>query len=150
MGQNVALNLVHAKAPNVHMPGFRHLRWNRLQRNYHSPLVILVVKGSQCPPIFPNDCLHDFRTRNIASRKGVVMQFSHARGCHMVFWKPVPPLQRVPRLACSVASLSRYPGHQLLRSCSLHCKTFTGYLLGKELPSAYTATHSMQDCIPAP
>ena len=66
------------------------------------------------------------------------------------FWRLVQPLQRVPRLACSVASLSRYPGHQLLRSCSLHCKTFTGYLLGKELPAAYTMTHSMQHCIPAP
>ena len=39
-------------------------------------------------------------------KKGGVMQLSHARGCHMVFWKPIQPLQRVPRLACSVASLS--------------------------------------------
>ena len=78
------------------------------------------------------------------------MQLRHARGCHMVFWKPIQPLQRVPRLACSVASLSWYPGHQLLKCYSLHCKTLAGYLLGKELPSAYTVTHSMQHCIPAP
>ena len=39
-------------------------------------------------------------------KKGGVMQLRHARGCHMVFWKPIQPLQRVPRLACSVASLS--------------------------------------------
>ena len=78
------------------------------------------------------------------------MQLSHARGCHMVFWEPIQPLQRVPRLACSVASLSWYPGHQLLKCYSLRCKTLTGYLLGKELPSAYTVTHSMQHCIPAP
>ena len=83
-------------------------------------------------------------------QKGGVMQLRHARGCHMVFWKPVQPLQRVPRLACSVASLSWYPGHQLLKCYSLHCKTLADYLLGKELPSAYTVTHSMQDCIPAP
>ena len=83
-------------------------------------------------------------------KKGGVMQLRHARGCHMVFWEPIQPLQRVPRLACSVASLSWYPGHQLLKCYSLHCKTLTGYLLGKELPSAYTVTHSMQHCIPAP
>ena len=78
------------------------------------------------------------------------MQLRHARGCHMVFWKPVQPLQRVPRLACSVASLSRYPGHQLLRHCSLHRNTSTGYLLGEEPPSARRMAHDMQHCIPAP
>ena len=83
-------------------------------------------------------------------QKGGVMQLRHARGCHMVFWKPIQPLQRVPRLACSVGSLSLYPGHQLLECYSLHCKTLAGYLLGKELPSAHTVTHSMQHCIPAP
>ena len=82
--------------------------------------------------------------------KGGVMQLRHVRGCCTVFWKPVQPLQRVPRLACSVASLSLYPGHQLLECYSLHCKTLTGYLLGKEPPSAYTATHNMQHCISAP
>ena len=56
----------------------------------------------------------------------------------------------MPRLACSVANLGLYPGHQLLECYSLHCKTLTGYLLGKEPPSAYTATHNMQHCISAP
>ena len=68
----------------------------------------------------------------------------------MLFWEPIQSLQRVPRLACSVASLSWYLGHKLLKCHSLHCKTLTGHLSGKELPSAYTVTHSMQHCIPAP
>ena len=101
---------------------------------------------NECVPVHTN--IHAYASRN--TQKGVVMQLRHARGCHIVFWKPVQPLQRVPRLACSVASLSWYPGHQLLECYSLHCKTLTGYLLGKELPSAYTVTHSMQHCIPAP
>ena len=83
-------------------------------------------------------------------KKGGVTQLRHTRGCHTVFWKPVQPLQRVPRLACSVASLSCYPGHQLLKCYSLHHNTLAGYLLGKELPSAYTVALSMQHCIPAP
>ena len=78
------------------------------------------------------------------------MTFGYARECCTAFWQPFRPLQRVPRLACSVASLSLYPGHQLLECYSLHCKTLTGYLLGKEPPSAYTATHNMQHCISAP
>ena len=78
------------------------------------------------------------------------MQLRHARGCHIVFWRLFQPLQRVPMLACSVASLSCYPGHQLIGQYSLHCNALAGYLLGKGPPSAYTMAHNMQHCIPAP
>ena len=70
-------------------------------------------------------------------QKDGVMQIRQARGCHMVFWQLIQPLQRVPKLICSVASLNLCSGHQLLECYSLHCKTLAGYLLGKGLPSAY-------------
>ena len=87
---------------------------------------------------------------NRVSKRVWSCSFVMSEDAMIVFWRLVQPLQRVPRLACSVASLSRYPGHQLLRHCSLHHSTSTGYLLGKEPPSAYRMAHDMQHCIPAP
>ena len=87
---------------------------------------------------------------NCVSKRVWSCSFVMSEDAMIVFWRLVQPLQRVPRLACSVASLSRYPGHQLLRHCSLHHSTSTGYLLGKEPPSAYRMAHDMQHCIPAP
>ena len=42
--------------------------------------------------------------------KDAVAHLVHSRGYCISFWLSVPPLQVAPRFACSVASLSRYPG----------------------------------------
>ena len=43
--------------------------------------------------------------------KDGVAHLAHTRGHCISFWLSVPPLQVAPSFACSVASLSRYPGH---------------------------------------
>ena len=43
--------------------------------------------------------------------KGGVVLASHTRADCTPFWLIFPPLQAVPSFACSVASLSRFPGH---------------------------------------
>ena len=45
------------------------------------------------------------------NNKGGVMHLAHSRGHCSSFWPSVPPLQVAPSFACSVASLSRCPGH---------------------------------------
>ena len=44
-------------------------------------------------------------------KKGVVAHHALARGHCIAFWLSIPSLQVAPRFACSVASLSRSPGH---------------------------------------
>ena len=43
-------------------------------------------------------------------QKDAVAHLAHSRGFCISFWPSVPPLQVAPSFACSVASLSRYPG----------------------------------------
>ena len=77
------------------------------------------------------------------------MQLRHARGTVKAFWKPIQPLQRALKVACSVASLSPASGHQLREQLSLHCGVLAGYLLGKGQPSACLTIYSMDHCNPA-
>ena len=44
-------------------------------------------------------------------KKDGVMPATHTRGHCSSFWLMFPPLQVAPSFACSVASLSRSPGH---------------------------------------
>ena len=69
------------------------------------------------------------------------MHLRHARGTVKAFWKPIQPLQRALKVACSVASLSPASGHQLREQLSLHCGVLAGYLLGKGQP---LACHTIQ------
>ena len=61
----------------------------------------------------------------------------------------IQPLQRAPKVACSVASLSPVSGHQLREQLSLHCGVLAGYLLGKGQPSACLTIHGMDHYNPA-
>ena len=47
-----------------------------------------------------------------------------------------------PSLACSVASLSQSPGHQLPGCHSLHCGILTDYQLGWGRPSTWFTRHA--------
>ena len=82
-------------------------------------------------------------------KKNAVMQLRHARGIVKAFWKSIQPLQRVPKVACSVASLSPVSGHQLRELLSLHCDVLACYLLGKGLPSACLTARGMDHYNPA-
>ena len=46
-----------------------------------------------------------------AQKMSGVARVLQGRGHRIPFWLTVPPLQVVPSFACSVSSLSRYPGH---------------------------------------
>ena len=81
--------------------------------------------------------------------KNAVMQLRHARGTVKAFWMSIQPLQRAPKVACSVASLSPVSGHQLREQLSLHCGVLAGYLLGKGHPSACLTIHDMDHYNPA-
>ena len=61
---------------------------------------------SRCAGAYPviDDAMRD-RT------KDSVALASHTRADSTPFWLTFPPLQAVPSFACSVASLSRFPGH---------------------------------------
>ena len=83
-------------------------------------------------------------------KKGGVVHLVHSRGCCITFWPSIPPLQVAPSIACSVASLSRFPRLQLPRSCSLHHMISTDYLLGWGEPSTCFAGHAVLQCIPSP
>ena len=52
------------------------------------------------------------------------------------------PLQVAPSFACSVASLSQSPGHQLPGCHNLHCGILTDYQLGWGRPSTWFARHA--------
>ena len=53
-----------------------------------------------------------------------------------------PPLLVAPSFACSVASLSQSPGHQLSGCRSLHRGILTDYQLGWGKPSTWSARHA--------
>ena len=57
------------------------------------------------------------------------------RGLCITFWLSVPSLQVAPRFACSVASLSQSPGHQLPGHHSLRHGALADYLLEWGEPS---------------
>ena len=83
-------------------------------------------------------------------KKSGVVHLAHSRGHCSSFWPSVPPLQVAPSIACSVASLSRFPGLQLPRSCSLHYKISTDYLLGWGEPSTRSAERAVLQSTPLP
>ena len=84
------------------------------------------------------------------AKKVVVVHLAHTRGHCSAFWPSIPPLQVAPSIACSVASLSRCPGLQLPRPCSLRHKVSTDYLLGWGEPSTCFAGHAVLQCTPSP
>ena len=78
----------------------------------------------------------------VKQKKGGVVHLLLSRGHCIAFWPSIPPLQVAPSFACSVASLSRSPGHQLPGCHSLHCGILTDYLLGKGRPSTCSTGHA--------
>ena len=78
------------------------------------------------------------------------MHLARNRGCCITFWPSIPPLQVAPSVTCSVASLSRCPGLQLPRSCSLRHRNSTDNLLGWGEPSTCSADHVALQYIPTP
>ena len=80
----------------------------------------------------------------------VVVHLTHARGHCIAFWPRIPPLQVAPSFACSVASLSRSPGHQLPGCHSLRRVILADYLLGQGGPSTCLAGHGMFQSTPTP
>ncbi len=83
-------------------------------------------------------------------KKVVVVHLTHARGHCIAFWPRIPPLQVAPSFACSVASLSRSPGHQLPGCHSLRRVILADYLLGQGGPSTCLAGHGMFQSTPTP
>ena len=68
----------------------------------------------------------------------------------VAFWPSIPPLQVVPSFACSVASLSRCPGHQLPGRHGLRQVILADYLLDQGGPSTCIAGHVALQCTPSP
>ena len=61
--------------------------------------------------IYRSTCIYNiFDDKYTYKNKDAVAHLVHSRGHCISFWLSVPPLQVAPRFACSVASLSRYPG----------------------------------------
>ena len=75
-------------------------------------------------------------------KKGGVVQVLLHRGHCTLFCHTIPPLQVAPSFACSVASLSQSPGHQLPGCHNLHCGILTDYQLGWGRPSTWFARHA--------
>ena len=78
----------------------------------------------------------------VKQKKGGVVHLLLSRGHCIAFWPSIPPLQVAPSFACSVASLSRSPGHQLPGCHSLHCGILTDYQLGWGRPSTWFTRHA--------
>ena len=93
---------------------------------------------SYCPAKSGQQCF----LAAVSGKKGGVVHLTLSRGHCIAFWPSVPPLQVAPSFACSVASLSRSPGHQLPGCRSLHCGNLTDYLLGKGRPSTCSTGHA--------
>ena len=74
-----------------------------------------------------------------SQKAGGVARVAHRRGHCAPFWLIFPPLQVAPSFACSVASLSRFPGHQLPGCRRLHSGILTDYQLGWGKPSTWFA-----------
>ncbi len=83
-------------------------------------------------------------------KKGGVTHLAHTRGHCITFWPSVPPLQVAPSFACSVASLSRFPGHQLPGFHSLRHGILADYLLGQGGPSTCVTGQAVLQCTPSP
>ena len=86
----------------------------------------------------------------VKQKKGGVVHLLLSRGHCIAFWPSIPPLQVAPSFACSVASLSRSPGHQLPGCHSLHCGILTDYLLGWGRPSTCSTGHAEFQSTPSP
>ena len=80
----------------------------------------------------------------------MVVQFLCHRGSCSLFSHTVPPLQVAPSFACSVASLSQFPDHQLPGFLDLHQGILADYLLGQGATSAQTAVLDTLRCTSSP
>ena len=83
------------------------------------------------------------KERQMLENTGGVVHLTHTRGHCITFWPSVPPLQVAPSFACSVASLSRFPGHQLPGFHSLRHVILADYLLGQGGPSTCVTGHDV-------
>ena len=103
----------------------------------------LETTKNRCLPDFceyPQACeacrtAYSLKFRRTQEKQGGVVCLLFSRGWCITFWPSIPPLQVAPSVTCSVASLSRCPGLQLPRSCSLRHKISTDHLLGWGEPS---------------
>ena len=84
-----------------------------------------------------------------AEKVGVV-QVPRRRGSYIPFSHTVPPLQVAPSFACSVASLSQFPDHQLPGFLDLHQGILADYLLGQGATSAQAAVLDTLRCTSSP
>ena len=88
--------------------------------------------------------------RREAPAKGQVALATRTRGYCRSFWLTFPPLQAAPSFACSVASLSRFPDHQLPGCSHLRERILADYLLGWGAASAQSAGHAQLQTTPSP
>ena len=77
---------------------------------------------------------------NLLLHRGHCNSFSHT----------IPPLQAAPSFACSVASLSRFPDHQLPGCSHLRERILADCLLGWGAASAQSAGHAQLQTTPSP
>ena len=80
----------------------------------------------------------------------VVVNLLLHRGHCNLFSHTIPPLQAAPSFACSVASLSRFPDHQLPGCSHLRERILADYLLGWGAASARRAGHAQRQTTPSP
>ena len=106
------------RAPSAQAP--RHLRLVPAAHVAPMPASALAPPASGAPwaqptptPVAPLAALLGGlgHARGHVENKGGVARLAHDRGHCIAFWPSVPPLQVAPSFACSVASLSRCPGH---------------------------------------
>ena len=89
-------------------------------------------------------------SRNAALAKGGVAVARRVRADSAPFWHMIPPLQAAPSFACSVASLSRFPDHQLPGCSHLRGRILADCLLGWGAASAQSAGHAQLQTTPSP
>ena len=77
------------------------------------------------------------------------MQLLPSRGHPVTFNSSIPPLHVEPSSACSVASLSQFPGLQLPGYQHLHADSLADYMLGWGEASAWHRRLGGLHCIPA-
>ena len=87
---------------------------------------------------------------SVGLHKGGVVHLTHCRGHCIAFRPSIPPLQVAPSFACSVASLSRSPGHQLSGCHCLRSEILADYLLGWGGPSTCVTGHAVLQYTPSP
>ena len=83
-------------------------------------------------------CLMSDPLTSATKKTGGVVWVTHRRGHCTPFWLIFPPLQVAPSFACSVASLSQSPDHQLSGCRSLRRGILTDYQLGWGKPSTWS------------